>query len=136
MDPDAFFLLLIVLIVVVFGYGFWANARAKVQRELETDLSGQDALVAVVSAFPRVLWKEVDGPGTVNMKRRAWRDEGPTVSIDVYEGPASGSTVHCWMSEWSSRVGVISFAGAARRAMNRIELRLLRASAARSTVAG
>lgn len=96
---------LITLVVVLFAVGFYFSSKAKVQVQIETDLPLDTAASMVDGAFGKMLWRRVDGPGTMNFQRRMARYPGPVMSIDLTPGP-NGTTVEVWMSHWTNVYGM------------------------------
>ena len=97
------FLVLILIIVGLLILTFWLNNSAKRQEETQVKLSNGRVADIVHQAFGSVFWKDVDGPGDLNKRRRTINDTGPVVSIDINELEGGGSHVVVWMSHWTKK---------------------------------
>lgn len=100
---SAVFLVLILIIVGLLVLTFWLNSSAKRQAETQIKLSTTRAADVVHDSFGTLFWKDVDGPGHVNKRRRTINDTGPVVSIDINELENGGSHVVVWMSHWTTK---------------------------------
>ena len=104
---DTVVTVIVILIAGLLALGFVASSKARVSTVCEIDLSPNASASLIEKAFPRLLWKRVEGSGGMNVQRRLIKAQGPVVSVDV-EGVSSGrSSIRVWMSEWATRYGMI-----------------------------
>jgi hypothetical protein len=111
-DIGAVLLLILFVILAMYITQFVFGVLARRQDETQSQLSPERIAHLAAEGFGSMLWKDEPGPGSINKRRRTLNGSGPLVSIDV-EAISGGSSVSIWMSEWSSRGGIINFAGTA-----------------------
>lgn len=102
-----FFTFLIVALVVLSGLAIAATVAAKQQENVQVDLPRSEAMLAVEGMFNRLLWKNVQGRGQLNKQRRMARYDGPVVSVDFESLPSGGTEIQVWMSEATSKFGIV-----------------------------
>lgn len=112
MDIGAILVIIIFVILAMYITQFTFGVLARRQDETQSQLSPDRIAQLTAEGFGSMLWKDEQGPGSINKRRRTLNGSGPLISIDV-EPVSGGSNVSVWMSEWSSRAGIINFAGTA-----------------------
>lgn len=124
MDAGAIFLLLVLALIGLFVWQIIVTSQAKQQRETKVKLSPARVADIAEQCFPGLLWKDWQGPGDINKRRRSANDSGPVVSVDISR-LADGSThVTVWMSAWHSKFFFANFAGSAKGMAKKIISRL------------
>lgn len=96
-------LVLILAIIAILVLSFWMNSSARREVETQVTLSPQHSAEIVENSFSSFIWRDVDGPGEINKRRRSMNDTGVTMSFLFEELPAGGTEVKIWMSAWTKR---------------------------------
>jgi len=94
-----FLILLIVAILVANGL---ITYFARVQSEIVVPKTPEQVSQLVHKSFGSLLWRQVDGPGTINYVRRTINDSGMTISVDIVPD-STGTIVQVWMSHCTTR---------------------------------
>lgn len=108
---------LIVALIALAALAIAATVAAKRQDNIQTDLPRSEAMREVESMFNRLLWKDVQGRGQLNKQRRMAKYDGPVLSVD-FEPIPGGTEIQIWMSEASTKFGIVfgaEFAWAQKR---------------------
>lgn len=98
---------IVVLIIALLVFGFATSSKARVNGFYEIDLPPTESASLVEKAFPRMLWRPVEGSGAMNFQRRLIKHPGPVVSVDIERGESGGSSIRVWMSEWATMYGMV-----------------------------
>jgi hypothetical protein len=98
---------IIILIVGLLALGYVTSFKARVSGFYEINLTPSESASLVEKAFPRLLWKPVEGSGAMNFQRRLIKHPGPVVSVDIERASSGGSSIRVWMSEWATMYGMI-----------------------------
>lgn len=123
---DGTVLTLIVLAIVAFlGLCLWWQSGAKKTHETVVPITQQRAADAVNQSFSSLMWRDVEGPGDINKQRRAIKNAGPVVSVDIEPSGDGGTVVSTWMSRAHTQFGFVSYPLAAlqqeKRLLKRVE---------------
>jgi hypothetical protein len=102
----------------VLVWQFIESRRAEATTSIDSVYEPAQAAQIVRDAFtgPRaILWTAVNGPGTINMRRRGIHG-GITMSITIEPRPRGGSRVDMWASNTVIYLGLlVNFAGVVNR---------------------
>ena len=112
MDFGTVFVIIILVILAMYITQFTFGVLARRQDETQSQLSPDRIAQLAAEGFGSMLWKDEQGPGSINKRRRTLNGSGPLISIEI-DPISGGANVTVWMSEWSSRAGLINFAGTA-----------------------
>lgn len=121
---EAVLVLIVLAVVAAVVWQAIQSSQAKQQLETKVPFSPARAADIVEQCFPGLLWRDWEGPGDINKRRRSANDSGPVVSVDISSLPDGSTHVAVWMSAWRSYAGIANFAGSARGAARKVIRRL------------
>lgn len=106
MPFEAIFTLVIVAIIALYVWFWIVGKKAEQTFETTIPVDRVSAIRLVEDKFGKIRWKDVDGPGGMNKKRRNLAGNGAVISINFEESGAGSTTVSAWVSFTEARLGV------------------------------
>ncbi len=119
----------VVVVLAVLAWSIFTSAGARRLDTVQTPLPPDEAARFIREWFG-VLWSPVAGSGDLNFRRKLGTHL-PTISVAVRFGPAGGSEVEIWTSDWVSKFGLMYHSQSAWRRKRALASALAGAQVAR-----